>query len=151
MPITETLGKIDEGFKLIGVIEHELGMLLSILKQDKEYKILGTHVSTWKEALKELGLTYSKAQLLIDTYETFPLLESFINYDRLKDIGRLFKFGIIKSSDLEEIKEKAQTLTIKDWIDEKNMIEGKSSYLTCEHKNYDLYAHCKDCGRWIKQ
>lgn len=145
-----SIEQIEKGFELIGTIEYELGKLLHNLKEKREYKILGTHITTWKDALKELGLTYSKAQSLIDVYETFPSLESVKNYERLKDISRLYKFGFIKSDSIKEVYDKAMNLTIKDWTDEKNIIEGKSSYLTCTHQLVDSYIRCLECGRWIK-
>jgi hypothetical protein len=146
----KSLDKITKGFELIGTIEYELGKLLTELKDSKSYTVLGNHVHNWKDALKELGLTYSKAQTLIDVYETYPDLQTVKNYERLKDIAKLHKFGFIKDKDLEEITQKAMTLTIKDWTDEKNMLEGKTSYLTCEHKHADNYIRCLDCGRWLK-
>ena len=91
-----SIEQIEKAFTLIGTLEHEIGKLLSSMKQSKEYRILGNHVQTWKEALKELGLTYSKAQSLIDAYETFPDIDNTSNYDRIKEISRLFKFGFIK-------------------------------------------------------
>lgn len=145
-----SVDKIEEGLELIGTIEYELGKILHNLKETREYKLLGTHIHTWKDALKEIGLTYSRAQSLIDVYETFPALESVKNYERLKEISRLYKFGFIKNDSIKDVYDKAMNLTIKDWTDEKNMIEGKKSYLTCEHNHSEAYIRCLDCGRWLK-
>ena len=142
--------KLKEGFELIGVIEHEIGKLLSEFKESKDYSVLGSHIHNWKDALKELGLTYSKAQALIDAYETFPDVEPTQFYDRLKEIGKLHKFGLVKAEQLEDVYRKAISLTIKDWTDERNILEGKESYLTCPHDTVDNYIHCKRCGKWLK-
>ena len=142
---------IDRGFKLIGTIEYELGKLLTELRSKGTYKsVMGTHLSNWKDALKELGITYARAQTLIDVYETFPDLSDVTYFDRLKDIAKLYKFGFVKKDQLEELRQKAISLTIKDWRDEYNMLEGKSSYLECEHPEVENFVRCKKCGRWIK-
>lgn len=141
--------QIEKGFLLIGTIEYELGKILSDIKNNNKFYI-ASHIHSWKDYLKELGITFTRAQTLIDTYETFPNLEDKIHFDRMKDIARLYKLGLIKTASLSDIYDKAVSLTIKDWKDEYNMLEGKSSYLTCEHKNAENYIRCKDCGKWIK-
>lgn len=146
-----SIKKIEKGFNLIGTIEYELGKLLSELRSKGKYKsILGNHISNWKEALKELGITYARAQALIDVYETFPDLYDVTYFDRLKDIAKLYKFGFVKKDQLEELRHKAVSLTIKDWKDEYNILEGKSSYLECNHEETENFVRCLKCGRWIK-
>ena len=144
------MDKIEQGFKIIGTIEFEIGKILLEKYKKGTYKLSGSHINTWQDFLKELGITYTKAQQLMDVVETFPNLQNCVNYDRLKSIAKLYKLGLIKPEDLDEVYQMAVTLPIKDWRDEYNMLEGKSTYLTCEHKNVEEYVRCKDCGRWIK-
>ncbi|MDD4996365.1 MAG: hypothetical protein PHW15_02765 [Patescibacteria group bacterium] len=142
------MSKIQKAFQLIGVLEWELGKELSYIKSHNDFKSEGDHVNSWQDFLKEIGITYTKAQGLIDLYETFPDLEEFEHCDRLKEVAKFHKMGIVKN--LKEVYDKAISLTIKDWRDELNIIQGKSSYLTCEHKNAENYIRCKDCGKWLK-
>ena len=139
--------KIEKCFELIGLLQYEVGKILT--EKRHNYKI-ASHIQNWQDYLKETGLTYNKAQILIDVYETFPDADEK-PFDRMWDIARLKKYKFIDEKKAEELYEKAKGITIKDWRDEINKIEKKTSYLDCEHKKFEEYIRCLDCGRWIKK
>lgn len=142
--------RINKALGLIGTIQYEIGKLLYEIKTNKLYLKYASHIHNWQDYLKDIGLTYNQAQTYIDVYETFPE-ESGELFNRMHDISKLHKFGLIKKENLKEVYEKSKSLTIKDWKDELNMLQGLESYIGCEHTDYETYIKCKRCGKWLKQ
>lgn len=144
---------IDKAKRIIGTVQYEIGKILYNIKKEKRYYKYASHIKSWRDYIKEIGLTFNQAQNYIDVYETFNSFpdETGELFERMNDISRFHKLGLIKEKDIPEIYEKCKTLTIKDWKDELHMLEGYSSYLGCTHDKYETYIKCKRCGKWLKQ
>lgn len=55
----------------------------------------------------------------------------------------------VTSENIEEVLDKAETLSPSDWKNEIHILKGKSDRDLCEHI-YEVWNRCKICGYWMK-
>lgn len=126
------------------------GKQLKIIKENKLYKQYASHIKNWIDFLKDLNISYSEAEFLIEFYGMFIGYTTDVEHipiKRLNSIVYMRKY----IEDLDEVINMALHLPEKDWKDELNKLEGYQSYLSCNHSDFEEWIRCKECKRWVKK
>ena len=131
----------------------QLGQAIHILKKDKLWRMMGTHIISFKHFCdKELHISLAQANRLEQIYRELGHVLSDISID-ISKVTLLLPYLHGKSE--EEIKDMldgAKDLTIEDIKNNLKDLDGRGDTATdvCLHQECEVLNHCKTCGKYFR-
>lgn len=146
--VLECKARIEENY-------YFLGKTLKTIHDTKKYRKVASHIETWDDFLREVGISHGKAHYLMEVVECFDAQLKTVNFDYFPPVSRLIQLLPYTPSMTEEEKaewiEKAKLQSLEHWRSEMQLLAGGVDREECPHDGDVLVMEkCLKCGKFLK-